>query len=72
MDSSIDYVPDQAYTGGEGLVGDKETGQQGLPRTSSRLNWTEILARSGLETPGYHEVIEKMKKEGRIKQSKIP
>ena len=31
------------------------------------MNWTEILKRNNLESPGYKETIDQMKKEGRIK-----
>lgn len=34
------------------------------------IDWTRLLAKSGLEAPGYHETVEKMKKEGRIGKNK--
>jgi hypothetical protein len=47
-------------------VDNQEAPEQTISRTRG-LNWTEILRRTGLESPGYHETIAKMKQEGRIK-----
>ncbi len=48
----------------------KETGKQGLPIAPGRaygMSWTRMLAEEGLESPGYQETIQRMRKEGRIK-----
>lgn len=71
MDPSLDPLSNQTNHSREGMVGDQEASKQGLPSTRSGINWTRILAERGLESPGYHEVIAKMKQEGRIK-SKAP
>jgi hypothetical protein len=51
-------------------VGDEKTKEQTVPWTPLRrgINWSEILDRLGLESPGYLETIEKMYQEGRIKR----
>ena len=54
----------------EALVDNKKTDKQGIPGPIGKrygMNWTEILAKKGLETPGYKETVERMRKEGRIK-----
>jgi hypothetical protein len=51
------------------LVGNEETKGQAVSRRSG-MNWTEILARNGLESPGYKETVDQMRKEGRIKDKK--
>jgi hypothetical protein len=55
---------------GEGLVDHEETSKQRIPGTPGKrygMNWTEILARENLESPGYHETVSKMRSAGRIK-----
>lgn len=66
MGADTDPLQLQAQSEREGLVDNQETPKQAVPRVRG-LNWTEILGKSGLEAPGYHETIAKMKKEGRIK-----
>lgn len=66
MEPNLDLVSYKTESRGEGLVGDQETDFQAIPRPKGNLNWTKILAQAGLESPGYHEVVEKMKKEGRV------
>jgi hypothetical protein len=53
-------------------VGNEETEKQTVSWAPSRrgINWSEILDRLGLESPGYLETIEKMHQEGRIKGKK--
>ena len=67
MDSGVNAVPSEALKTGKALVGDQKAERQAVPRGSA-LNWTEILAKNGLESPGYRETIDKMKAEGRIKK----
>lgn len=57
------------------MVGDDKTKGQAVPRTAAGKQfgasfWTERLAALGLESPGYHETVQKMKDEGRIKNKK--
>ncbi len=66
MGAGADPLQPQAEPEREGLVDNEEAPGQAVPRIRG-LNWTEILRKTGLETPGYHETIAKMKKEGRIK-----
>jgi hypothetical protein len=56
--------------GGERLVGDQEADKQGIsvhPGKCYGMNWTQILDETGLEAPGYHETVRKMREQGRIK-----
>lgn len=66
MGTNTDPVQPSAEPGREGLVDNQETPKQRVPRASG-LDWTSMLAKSGLESPGYHETIAKMKQEGKIK-----
>jgi hypothetical protein len=55
---------------GKTLVDNKKANSESVSTTSKRrlgMNWTEILKRNNLESPGYKETIDQMKKEGRIK-----
>ena len=57
-------------TGGKVLVDNKKTSKQRIPGPTGRrygMNWTEILAKKGLETPGYKETVDKMRENGQIK-----
>lgn len=55
----------------EAVVDHEEARKQGIPPAAGRpirgIDWTSILAKHGLESPGYKETIEKMKREGKIK-----
>lgn len=53
-------------------MGDKETEGKTVPWTPIRrgINWSEILDRLGLESPGYLETIEKMYQDGKINRKK--
>jgi hypothetical protein len=73
MDAGIDDLQQKIDATGESLVDNKETSQQRLAnapreRKPRGLDWTAILKNAGLETPGYEETIETMKREGRIKK----
>ena len=70
MEPSSEPVSGETGQAREGVVGNEKASKQGLPRAGYGMNWTEILGRAGLESPGYHEVIKKMKEEGRIRQSR--
>lgn len=56
------------------MVDNKEATEQRLsadPGSVSRgIDWTSILKASGLESPGYHETIAKMIKDGKIRTPK--
>jgi hypothetical protein len=65
-----DNVSREASSSRGGVVGDEEATQQGLSGPRGKLNWSEMLRNSGLETPGYHETVQQMKKEGRIRNKK--
>ena len=55
---------------GKALVDNKKTGKQRISGPAGKrygMNWTEILAKRGLETPGYKETVDQMRKDGRIK-----
>lgn len=70
MAASADDLLPTTDQRGEVLVDNKETGKQGLPVAPGRaygMSWTRILAEEGLESPGYQETIQRMRKEGRIK-----
>lgn len=60
--------------GNEEAKGQAIPGSSGLnlsqAKTRRGINWTQILASNGLETPGYKETVDKMRKEGRIKDKK--
>lgn len=64
MDTGNNNLQPKANASGKGMVDNEETASQGLPRAASRpirgLNWTAILAKAGLESPGYKETVEKM------------
>lgn len=66
MGTNTDPLQPPSQPRGERVVDNKEAPKQGLSRTRG-LDWTAMLAKSGLESPGYHETIAKMKMEGRIK-----
>ncbi len=72
MASDTNALLPQAFKTGEGLVGDKETEGKTVPWTPLRrgINWSEILDRLGLESPGYLETIEKMYQDGKINRKK--
>jgi len=66
---SDDLLP-KTDAGGKALVDNKKTSKQGIPGPIGKrygMNWTEILAKRGLETPGYKETVDQMRKDGRIK-----
>jgi hypothetical protein len=55
---------------GKALVDNKKAGKQRISGPAGKrygMNWTEILAKRGLETPGYKETVDQMRKDGRIK-----
>lgn len=70
MDSGSDNLLPKTKQGRKALVDNKETTEQELSTTAIRtrgLNWTEILARHGLESPGYRETFEKMQNARKVK-----
>ena len=71
MAASNNYIQQEIDTDGKGLVGNKEACSEMLSADAKRpirgLNWTEILERAGLESPGYRETIDKMKKDGKLR-----
>lgn len=66
MGTNTDSVQPSTESDRKGLVDNQEAPKQRLSRTRG-LDWTSMLAKSGLESPGYHETIAKMKQEGKIK-----
>jgi len=70
MATSPDNLLPAVNAGGEALVDNKKAGKQRISGPIGKrygMNWTEILAKKGLETPGYKETVDKMREEGRIK-----
>ena len=67
MDANLDDLSPTPSENRKGLVGDSKTDGNGVSRVARGMNWTEILRNSNLETPGYHETVLQMKKDGRIK-----
>lgn len=71
MESSNNDLQQKADENGKGLVDNEKTSNKGLSTDARRpvrgLDWTSILAKAGLESPGYRETVEKMKAEGRLK-----
>ena len=55
---------------GKILVDNEKAGKQRISGPTGKrygMNWTEILAKKGLETPGYKETVDKMRENGQIK-----
>lgn len=55
------------------VVDDKKTPEQRVPDTSKPLrgmNWTEMLSKKGLESPGYQETVAKIRERNRSIKSK--
>lgn len=71
MESGNDNIQSKVDKDGKGMVDNQKTDPQSVPSDAGRpvrgLNWTAILARAGLESPGYKETVEKMKADGRLK-----
>lgn len=71
MDSGSDFIQHSLGGDPKGLVDNEEATSQRISNSrgnlKSAIDWTTILKEHGLETPGYHEVIAKMKELGRIK-----
>lgn len=71
MASGDNNLQSKADASGKGLVDHQETSNQGLPTPAKRsvrgLDWTAILDRAGLESPGYKETVDQMKKEGKLR-----
>lgn len=71
MATGDNNLQSKVNTNGKKLVDNQEAAKQGLSAPAKRpvrgLDWTAILERAGLESPGYRETVEQMKKEGRIK-----
>ena len=65
---SDDLLP-AAGANGKALVDNKKAGKQRISGPAGKrygMNWTEILAEKGLETPGYKETVDKMRENGQI------
>lgn len=60
----------KAHSSGEAVVDHQETGKQRISPLTGRpvkgIDWTKILEEHNLESPGYKETIEKMKRDGKI------
>jgi hypothetical protein len=71
MATGDNHIQQEIDTNGKRLVGNQEACSKMLPANAKRpvrgMNWTEILEKAGLKSPGYTETIEKMKKEGKLK-----
>jgi hypothetical protein len=71
MAAGDNHIQQEIDTNGKGLVGNEKASSKGVPANAERpvrgLNWTEILSKAGLESPGYRETIDKMKADGRLK-----
>lgn len=71
MATGDNHIQQEIDTNGKGLVGNEKASSEGIPINAERpvrgLNWTEILSKAGLESPGYRETIDKMKADGRLK-----
>jgi hypothetical protein len=71
MEPSPDHLQQEIDSNGKAVVDNKEATTSGVSGTAKRpirgLDWTSILSRSNLESPGYRETIEKMKADGRLK-----
>jgi hypothetical protein len=70
MATGPDNLLPAADARGKALVDNKKTSKQGIPGPVGKrygMNWTEMLAKKGLETPGYKETVDQMRKDGRIK-----
>lgn len=64
MGSSADDLLSTPGDSRKAMVGNQKANEQGLPRTTKQLrglNWTEILNKHGLESPGYQETVAKMR-----------
>lgn len=74
MESSNDDLQQKIDKDRKGLVGNEKAITQGISADAERpvrgIDWTAILARTGLESPGYKETVEKMKREGGIKYNR--
>lgn len=74
MESSDNHLQQKINKNGERLVGNEKANTQRVSADTKRpvrgIDWTEILARNGLESPGYKETIEKMKAEGRLRDGR--
>lgn len=71
MEPSLNNLQQKVNANGEELVDNEETDASGVSTTPERpvrgIDWTTILARLNLESPGYKETVEKMKADGRLK-----
>jgi hypothetical protein len=74
MEPSNNDLQQKTNENGEGLVDNEKTTIKGVSPNAERpvrgLDWTAILARNGLESPGYAETVEQMRKDGAIKNSR--
>jgi hypothetical protein len=71
VDTGNNDLQSKANASGKGVVDNKKANEQGLSSSARRpvrgLDWTFILERAGLESPGYRETIDKMKADGKLK-----
>lgn len=70
MESSHDHLLPEAVERGEELVVYEKTSKQRISGIAGKrygMNWSEMLVAANLESPGYHETINEMRRAGRIK-----
>ncbi len=70
MAASSDNLLPATDANGKALVDNKKASKQRISGPIGKrygMNWTEILAKKGLETPGYKETVDKMRENGQIK-----
>lgn len=73
MEPNFNDLQSKVDANGKKMVDNQETSVCDLSRSTGRsvrgLDWTSILRKANLESPGYHETVEKMKKDGRLGKS---
>jgi hypothetical protein len=73
MESNLNNLQQKINANGKELVDNEKAAAPGVPGPAKRsirgLDWTSILRKAKLESPGYHETIEKMKEDGRLGKS---
>lgn len=73
VDTNYNDLQQKVDANGKRVVDNTETDAQGVSTNTKRpargIDWTSILERNGLESPGYKETITKMKADGRLRNS---
>lgn len=67
MEPNFDLIQHKTHATRERMVDNEKTIKQSVPKSGNALDWTKILTRNNLESPGYRETVDQMKKEGRLK-----